>query len=70
MFVPVITSLLSLYSNFKSAVVTLIDLLFVLPCILVKKYAYVNPNNANNTIAIPTTLTIIFCFLLISLPLS
>ena len=46
--------------NFKLAVVTLILFVFVLPSILVKQYAYVIPNSANNTIVIPTGKSITF----------
>ena len=42
---------------------TEIDLSFVLPVILVKKYAYVNPTSNKSTKNIPVTLTIIFCLL-------
>ena len=51
------------YTNAKFAVLTEIDLGFVLPVTLVKKYAYVNPTSNNSTKNIPVTLTIIFCLL-------
>jgi hypothetical protein len=49
--------------NEKDMMLTDIDLSFVLPVILVKKYAYVNPTSNNSTKNIPVTLTIIFCLL-------